>query len=88
MTSYTQSRPVTARQITFQSADKTKVLSGKIVYPDGFHLQHDPTENVYFIVMPVNGTAVKVRENYWLVIDTATGQQQIWDPTSFAAQHA
>jgi hypothetical protein len=84
---YTQSRAVTARQITFLSGDKTKAQQGKVVYVDGVHLQYDKPTNIYYVIIPVNNNGVKVNENYWLVTDNATGFTTVWDPTTFAAQH-
>jgi hypothetical protein len=84
---YTQSRPVTARQVTFLTADKTKVASGKTAYSDGNLIQFDKLRNEYYTVMTVGSEKKKVLENYWVVQDNATGQWQVWDPTSFTANH-
>jgi hypothetical protein len=84
---YTQSRPVTARQITFQSGDKTKALQGKVVYVDGNHLQYDKPTNTYYVILPVNNNGTKVNENSYLVTDNQTGVTTVWDPTAFAAAH-
>lgn len=85
--SYTQSRGVTALQVTFQSADKTKALAGKVAYSDGRQVQYDKSRNEYFVVATINGEAKKILENYWIVQDNTTKLYSIWDPTSFAGQH-
>lgn len=84
---YSQTRPVTGRQITFASGDKTKAATGKVVYVDGNHLQYDRLKNEYYVVMNVGSVATKVLENYWVVQDNTTGTWQVWDPTSFTANH-
>ena len=84
---YSEARPTTCYQQVFQTADKTAALAGKVVYTDGFHLQHDPVEGVYYVTRPVNSTMTKVRENYWIVTDNVTGVQMVWNPTTFTANH-
>lgn len=76
-----------ARQVTFLTGDKTKVASGKTVYADGNLIQFDKLRNEYYTVMTVGSEKKKVLENYWIVQDNATGQWQVWDPTSFTGNH-
>lgn len=84
---FTQSRPVTATQYTFQAGDKTAAQAGKVVYTNGAHLIYDKPNNRFFIIMTLNGSATVIYENYWVVKDNATGSYQIWDPTTFSANH-
>jgi len=84
---YTQSRGVTATQVTFLSGDKTKVAAGKAVYVDGRLLQYDKANNQYFVIANINGEAKKVPENYWIVQDNVTKLYTVWDPTTFSSQH-
>lgn len=85
--SYSEARAVTCYQAVFQSGDKTAAHAGKVVYTDGYHLQYDPAEGVYFVTRPVNSIMTKVRENYWVVTDNQTGKQTVWSPTAFTSVH-